>query len=81
MLQSTYSISQAQAQLPRLAKSQRLIAVTRKGKLVAYLVPAKTMTALLETQEILADREAMKAIRDFETGKTKRWRRIDEIPD
>jgi PHD/YefM family antitoxin component YafN of YafNO toxin-antitoxin module len=38
---------------------------------VGYLLSPERFEALLETMEILANPEAMKAIRDYESGKTK----------
>jgi PHD/YefM family antitoxin component YafN of YafNO toxin-antitoxin module len=40
-----------------------LIVITRRDKTVAYLVSAQRMEAIVETLEVLADPEAMKAIR------------------
>lgn len=71
---STYSVTQAQTNLPRLLKDaveEGSIAITRREETVAYLVSRERMEAIAETLEILGDPKAMKAIRDFEEGKTK----------
>ena len=62
---STYSVSEAQAQLPTLLKraENELIVITRRDKTVAYLVSAERMEAIVETLELIADPQAMKALR------------------
>jgi len=62
---STYSVSEAQAQLPTLLKraENEVIVITRRDKTVAYLVSAQRMEAIVETLELMADPEAMKALR------------------
>ena len=72
-MRSTYSVSEAQAQLPMLLKRAEndLIVITRRDKTVAYLVSAQRMEAIVETLEIMADPEAMKALRCARGGKGK----------
>ncbi len=73
-MDSTYSVTQAQTNLPRLIKEAAdagSIAITRHDKTVAYLVSRERMDAILETLEVLGNPAAMKAIRDYEQGKTK----------
>ncbi len=70
-MKTTFSVTQAQAQLPKLVRSKNTIAVSRHGENVAFIVPREKMEALLETIEILSDPKAMIAIRDYEAGKTK----------
>ena len=62
---STYSVSEAQAQLPTLLKraENELIVITRRDKTIAYLVSAERMEAIVETLELMADPQAMKALR------------------
>ena len=63
----TYTVSRAQSQLPRLVReAERCGAVTisRHGDTVAYLVSRDRMEAIVETLEILANPQAMRAIRD-----------------
>ncbi|CAN5688016.1 hypothetical protein BH11VER1_BH11VER1_33660 [soil metagenome] len=73
-MSSTYSVTQAQTNLPRLLKDaveEGAIAITRREETVAYLVSREQMEAIAETLEVLGDAKAMKAVRDFEAGKTK----------
>ena len=72
-MRSTYSVSEAQAQLPTLLKRAEndLIVITRRDKTVAYLVSAQRMEAIVETLEIMADPEAMKALRRARKGEGK----------
>jgi PHD/YefM family antitoxin component YafN of YafNO toxin-antitoxin module len=48
-----------------------LIVITRRDKTVAYLVSAQRMEAIVETLEIMADPEAMKALRGARKGEGK----------
>lgn len=70
---TTYSITEAQARLPALVKKaeNNPVIITRRDKVVGYLLSPERMEGILETMEILADPKAMKAIRDYEAGKTK----------
>lgn len=70
-MQSTYSISEAQAKLPALIKDAEanLITITRHENTVAYVVSAARMEAIAETLEIMADECAMAAIRSARSGK------------
>jgi PHD/YefM family antitoxin component YafN of YafNO toxin-antitoxin module len=69
-MNSTYSVTDAQAQLPALLKhaENNLVAITRRQKTVAYLLSAARMEAIAETLEIMADPKAMAAIRKAKTG-------------
>lgn len=71
---ATYSVTEAQSQLPSLvreAEEGRPIGITRRDRTVAYLVARDRMEAIVETIEILANPEAMKAIARHRSGKTK----------
>jgi prevent-host-death family protein len=71
-MKSTYSISEAQSQLPGLvreAERSGSVTISRHGEAVAYLVSRDRMEAIVETLEILADGRAMKAIADHRGGK------------
>ena len=71
---STYSVTQAQTNLPRLIKEAAdagSIAITRHDKTVAYLISRERMDAIVETLEVLGNPVAMKALRQYEEGKTK----------
>ena len=72
-MSSTYSVTEAQTNLPRLLRdaAERSIAIRRHDKTVAYLVSSERMEAIAETLEILANPDAMKAIRAHRAGKMK----------
>lgn len=68
---ATYSVSQAQTNLPRLLKDvseEGSIVITRRDEAVAYLVSRERMEAIAETLELMGNPAAMSAIRDFEAG-------------
>jgi hypothetical protein len=66
----TLTVKQGQAQFPALCRKEKTSAITRNGEIVAFIVPRKRMAALLEQMEILANPEAMAAIRRAKAGKT-----------
>jgi prevent-host-death family protein len=71
---STYSVTEAQTQLPRLirqAEKGEPVRIRRRNETVAYLVSRERMEAIVETIELLADPAAMKAIAAHRAGKTK----------
>ena len=73
-MKNTYTIKEAQqgiARVVRSAESGRLATITRHQKPVAYVISPAQLNELLETMEVLADAEAMKAIRDAEAGRGK----------
>jgi prevent-host-death family protein len=73
-MKSTVTISQLQAQAPRLvreAEKQGAVTIARHGRTVAFLVSRERMEAIIETLEIMGDPKAMKAIRAYEAGKAR----------
>ena len=72
-MQNTYNVARAQANFTRLLKQaeQHPVAITRHDETVAYILSADRMEAIIETLEIMANPDAMKAIRDHRAGKTK----------
>lgn len=70
-MKTTLSVSEAQAQLPRLVQSKETITVRKRDETVAFIVPRERMEALLETMEILSNPAAMRAIRRDQSGKGK----------
>ena len=73
-MSSTYSVSQAQSQLPGLIKKAeegQPIRIRRRDETVAFLISRERMEALVETMEILANPDAMKAVADHRAGRTK----------
>lgn len=82
-MKTTYSISQAQSEFPRLVRESaggEAVTVTRHGEPVAYVLSAERMEAIVETMEILANPKAMRVIRAYEGGKA-RFRPLDAIDD
>ena len=88
MTENTYSISEIReiiTQLPeQFDKDLEEVTVTRHGKPVMEIVPAgtikelrETVESLLETLEILQDKELMaafhQAVQEVAEGKTKKW--------
>lgn len=70
-MKNTLTMTKGQAQFPALCRSKKTSAITRNGEVVAFIVPRKRMTDLLEQMEILANPEAMKAINKAKSGKGK----------
>jgi antitoxin YefM len=71
-MKSTYSIKEAQSQLPRLvreAENGGMATITRHEKAVAYVLGADDLASLMETVEILGNPSAMKAITDADAGR------------
>jgi prevent-host-death family protein len=69
-MKTTYSITEAQAKFPALVKeaADHPVVITRRDETVGYLLSPDRMEAMLETMEILANPQAMQALRDFEQG-------------
>jgi prevent-host-death family protein len=55
----------------RRAEAKGSVPLARNGRTVAYIISRDRMEAIMETLEILCNREAMKAISDYQTGKAK----------
>ena len=73
-MHSTVTISELQDQAPQVVKRAEKngsVAVSRHGRTVAFVVSRERMEAILETVEIMADKQVMKSIRDYESGKIK----------
>ena len=73
-MRSTYSVSEAQTQLPSLirqAERGRSVVIQRRTETVAYLVSRERMEAIVETLEILANPAARKAIEAHRAGRAK----------
>lgn len=69
----------------RLAKSPGAVAVTRRGKPVLAIMPWDYYESIIETLEILGDKDLMAALRqsikDFESGKTFSMEEIEQEID
>jgi PHD/YefM family antitoxin component YafN of YafNO toxin-antitoxin module len=70
-LKTTVSVTEAQKQLPRILRSDNVVAVTRHDTIAGFFVPRERFEALLETMETLANPHAMRAIRKFRARKLK----------
>jgi prevent-host-death family protein len=82
-VKSTYTVKEAQrdiAGMVRTAESGRLATITRHEKPVAYVISPERLKELVETMEVLADPDAMKAIREAEAGRTK-FIDLKDLPD
>lgn len=79
-MNSTYSITQAQAKLPGLVREAQgaPVLITRHDQTVAYLVSKQRMDAIAETLELLANPAAMRAIRASRASRV-RYKALDEI--
>ena len=70
----TYSVTQAQSQLPSLireAEEGTPVRIQRRDETVAYVVSRDRMEAIVETMELLASPEAMRAIAAHRKGRAK----------
>jgi PHD/YefM family antitoxin component YafN of YafNO toxin-antitoxin module len=68
------TISKARATLPRLLKNlprTKAATITKRGRTTGFLISKERMTALIETMEIMASPNPMKALTDFEAGASK----------
>jgi len=73
-MKSTYSVAEAQSQLPRLIKEAEAggpVRIRRREETVAFLVSRERMEAIAETLEILANPDAVKAIESHRRGLSK----------
>jgi len=70
-VKTTFDIAEAQARLPKLVRTKQTVSLRENDETVAFLVPRERMEALLETMEIMANPDAMKAIRRDQSGKGK----------
>ncbi len=72
----TYNIKEAQSGLPRLCRSRERFVIANRDRPVVVALPVEDFEALLETMDVLADRAAMKSLRNSVSGKT-RYRTLD----
>ena len=79
-MNSTYSITQAQAKFPGLVREAQAapVLITRHDETVAYVVSKQRMDAIAETLELLANPAALKALRAARKGRA-RYLALDEI--
>jgi len=69
MKKVTYTVSEAQANLPCLCRSGRRFVISRRDKPVYVAMPLEDYDALLETMELLSNPAAMKTLRAARAGK------------
>lgn len=70
---STYSVTQAQGQLPGLIKKAEAgepVRIRRRDETVAVLISRERLDAIVETMEILANPDAIRAIESHRAGRT-----------
>ena len=70
-MSATYTVSQAQAQLPRLLRRKQTITICHRDHPVGYLVPKERWEAITETLDLLSSPKAMKTLRAAKAGKLK----------
>ena len=75
---STVTVSQAQAQLPKLLKKDSF-AISRHGKIVGVYLSRDRIEAMIETMEILGDPGFMKALKEYKAGKMK-FVDVEDVP-
>ncbi len=82
-MKTTYTITEAQARLPRLVRETAdgtAFAITRHGATEAYLISRDRMEAVLETLELMANPDAMKAV-EKDRKKQMRYRSVEALHD
>ncbi len=72
-MKTTYSITKAQANLPRIVRESvhGLIGNKKRDETVAFIVSRERMESILETMEILGNPKAMEVLRKDRAGKLK----------
>ncbi len=66
----TFTVSEAQANLPKLVK-QDSFAISRHGKVVGVYLSKERIEALVETVELLGDEDFLRALKDYKSGRMK----------
>jgi PHD/YefM family antitoxin component YafN of YafNO toxin-antitoxin module len=77
MSDSTYTVSQAQAKLPRLIK-QDSFAISVHGKVKGFYLSKERLEAMIETMELLGNPEFLKALKEHKSGKMK-FHTVEEL--
>jgi len=77
-VKSTYSVTEAQAHLPRIIRSTSIVGIAKHRKVAGFYVPRERFEALLETMELLANPSAMKTLKLAKAGKLK-YRRLAAV--
>jgi PHD/YefM family antitoxin component YafN of YafNO toxin-antitoxin module len=69
IMKSTYTVSEAQANLPGLCRTGRRFVISRRDKPVYVAMPLEDYDALLETMELLGNPKAMATLRVAKAGR------------
>ena len=69
MKKVTYTISEAQANLPGLCRTGRRFVISRRDKPVYVAMPLEDYDALLETMELLSNPKAVATLRAAKAGR------------
>jgi PHD/YefM family antitoxin component YafN of YafNO toxin-antitoxin module len=77
MSDSTYTVSQAQAKLPRLLKEDSF-AISVHGKVKGFYLSKERLEAMIETMELLGNPDFVAALKEHKSGKGKTYT-IDEL--
>jgi len=82
-MKSTYSVSRAQAGLPRILKEaeDHIVAITRHDEKIAYLISSEQLESLIESLELMSNPKAVKAVRDAREGKTRYYPLPKDLDD
>jgi len=81
-MKTSYSIAAGQKAFPSVvAESEKgdPIAIERHGETVAYVISKARFHAVLETMELLSNREFVDELRRYEAGETK-WTALADAP-
>jgi PHD/YefM family antitoxin component YafN of YafNO toxin-antitoxin module len=70
-VKSTVSVTEAQANLPRIVRGSSIVGIARHNKVAGFYIPRERFEALLETMELLANPQAMKTLKLAKAGKLK----------
>ncbi|HMP76628.1 MAG TPA: type II toxin-antitoxin system Phd/YefM family antitoxin [Kiritimatiellia bacterium] len=70
-MKTTYSIKEAQTQLPRMVREAAVqpITIMRRDEVAGFLVSPQRMEGMMETLELLADPRAMKELKRARRGR------------
>ena len=69
MKKATYTVSEAQSNLPSLCQSGRRFVICRRDKPVYVAMPLEDYDALLETMELLSNPKAVATLRAAKAGR------------
>ena len=75
-MKDTYTVREAQANLPKLCNSKKRFVIARRNDPVYVALPLEEFDALLETMEIMSNPKAMKILQTSKSGKLK-YTRLD----